>query len=202
MLIKVRDLSGKWHIFGVFILSVALLMAIGLYVHSVEGQRVPYAGLNTWNVTFLEHSLIANGSLINGSVQFRSVNFPSYWFNENTRELNGNVDFPIDSRLLLVFGDSLTLMGNFGGGTGNKLYGVYNLPVQADKATIYYADRYGTVGLYVNNRSVILRPGQDYSYNETETVKDGNGTVRINYQQLYTNHGTIPLTSIQTKMIA
>jgi hypothetical protein len=202
MMIKVRVLSGKWHVFGIFILSVALLMAIGLYVHSAEGQRVPVTGFNLFNVTFLEHSMIANGTVINGSAPFRSVNFPSYWFNENTRELNGNVDFPIDSRLLLIFGDSLTLRGNFGGGTGNQLYGVYNLPVQADKATIYYADRYGTVGLYVNNRSVILRPGQVYSYNETETVKDGNGTIRINYGQLYVNHGTIPMTAIQTKMVA
>lgn len=202
MMIKVRDLSGKWHVFGIFILSVALLMAIGPYVHSVEGERVPVTGYNPFNVTFLEHSMIANGTVINGSAPFRSVNFPSYWFNENTRELNGNVDFAIDSRLLLVFGDVLTLRGNFGAGTGNKLYGVYNLPAQADKATIYYADRYGTVGLYVNNRSVILRPGQEYSYNETETVSDGNGTVRISYQQLYTNHGTIPMTGIQTKMVA
>lgn len=202
MMIKVRDLSGKWHVFGIFILSVALLMAIGLYVHTAEGQRVPYTGLNTLNVTFLEHYMIANGTVINGSAPFRSVNFPNYWFNENTRELNGNIDFALDSRLQLIFGDSLTLRGNFGAGTGNKLYGIYSLPAQADKATIYYADRYGNVGMYVNNRTVLLRPGQEYSYNETETVKDGNGTVRINYQQLYMNHGAIPLTSIQTKMIA
>jgi hypothetical protein len=202
MMIKVSDLSGKWHVFGIFILSVALLMAIGLYVHTAEGQRVPYGGLNTPNVTFLEHYMIASGTVINGSALFRSENFPNYWFNENTRELNGNVDFATDSRPLLVFGDSPTLRGNFGAGTGNKVYGVYSLPVQADEATIYYADRYGTVSLYVNNRSVFLRPGQEYSYNETETVKDNNGTVRINYQQLYANRGTIPLTSIQTKMIA
>jgi hypothetical protein len=195
-------LRGKWHVFGIVILSVALFLAIGLYVQATNGQRIPYTGLYSQNVTFLEHSMTANGSVLNGSVPFHSVNFPNYWFNENTRELNGNVNFTIDGRLLLIFGDSLTLSGNFGAGTGNKLYGVYRLPVQADKATIYYVDQYGTVGMYVNNTTVTLRPGQEYSYNETETVKDGNGTVRINYQQLYLNHGTIPLASVQTRMIA
>jgi hypothetical protein len=198
----VWDLSGRWHVFVISILLVALFMAIGLYVHPAEGQQVPAAGLYSRNVTFLEHSMIANGTVVNGSAPFRSVNFPNYWFNENTRELNGNLDFPINDQLLLIFGDSLTLRGNFGAGTGNKLFGVYSLPVVADKAFIYYADRFGNIGMNVNNRSVILSPGQEYKFNETETVRDGNGTVRINYQQLYINHGTIPLTSIQTKMIA
>lgn len=187
---------------AIIVLIVAIFSIIGLCVHAATEQKSTSASTSNGGVVFLEHNLIANGTVVNGTVPFRSVNFPSYWFNENTRELNGNVDFAIDSRLLLVFGDVLTLRGNFGAGTGNKLYGVYNLPAQADKATIYYADRYGTVGLYVNNRSVILRPGQEYSYNETETVSDGNGTVRISYQQLYTNHGTIPMTGIQTKMVA
>jgi hypothetical protein len=161
----------------------------------------PASGLYSRNVTFLEHSLIANGTVINGSAHFRNVDFPNYWFNENTRELNGNVDFAINDQLQLIFGDSLTLGGNFGAGTGNKLYGVYSLPVQADRAIIYYADGYGTLGMYVNNRSVILRPGQEYTYNETETVRDGNGTVRINYQHLYLNHGNIPKATIQTRMV-
>jgi hypothetical protein len=195
-------LSGRWYIFGIFVIFVALLLAIGLYVQSTNSQGVPLTGLYSQNVTFLEHSMIANGSVLNGSVPFRSVNFPNYWFNENTRELNGNLDFPINDRLLLIFGDSLTLRGNFGAGTGNKLYGVYSLPVTADKATIYYADRFGNIGMNVNNRTVILSPGQEYRYNETETVRDGNGTIRINYQHLYTNHGTIPEASIQTRMVA
>ena len=177
-------------------------MAIGLYVHPVEGQRVPITGLYSRNVTFLEHSMIANGTVINGSAPFRSVNFPNYWFNENTRELNGNLDFPVNDQLLLIFGDSLTLRGNFGAGTGNKLYGIYSLPVPADKAIIYYADRFGNIGMNVDNRTVMLSPGQEYRYNETETVRDGNGTVRINYQHLYMNRGTIPVTSIQTRMVA
>ena len=195
------DLSGRWHVSGIIILLVALFMAIGPNVHPVEGQQVPTAGLYSRNVTFLEHSLIANGTVINGSAPFRSVNFPNYWFNENTRELNGNLDFPVNDQLLLIFGDSLTLRGNFGAGTGNKLYGIYSLPVPAGKAVIYYADRFGNIGMNVDNRTVMLSPGQEYRYNETETARDGNGTVRINYQHLYMNRGTIPATSIQTRMV-
>jgi hypothetical protein len=194
-------MSGRWHIFGIFVIFVALLLAIGLYVQATNSQGVSPTGLHSQNVTFLEHSMIANGTLLNGSVPFRSVNFPNYWFNENTRELNGNLDFPINDQLLLIFGDSLTLKGNFGAGTGNKLYGIYNLPALADRAVIYYADRFGNIGMNLDNRTVLLSPGQEYRYNETETVRDGNGTVRINYQHLYMNRGTIPRTSIQARMV-
>jgi hypothetical protein len=145
--------------------------------------------------------MIANGTVINGSVPFRSVDFPGYWFNENTRTLKGNIDFEINDQLLLVYGDSLTLQGNFGAGTGNKLYGIYSFPAKTDQAIIYYVDGYGNIGMYVNDRSIILRPGQEYSYNESETVKDGNGTVRIDYQHLFVNHGLIPKTGIQMGMV-
>lgn len=152
-------------------------------------------------VVFLEHNLIANGTVVNGTVPFRSVNFPSYWFNENTRQLNGDISFALDDSLVMIFGDTLALRGNFGAGTGNKLFGIYKLPARADQATIYYLDRYGTVGLYVNNRSVNLQPGQTYGYNETETLRDGNGIVRIAYQHQYTNHGLIDRGAIQSRMI-
>jgi hypothetical protein len=112
---------------------VSLFLVIGLYVHSAESQGFPQYGIYQGNVTFLEHSLIANGSVINGSAYFRNVDFPNYWFNENTRVLNGNIDFAINQSLLLIFGDSLTLRGNFGAGTGNELFGVYSLPVQANR---------------------------------------------------------------------
>jgi hypothetical protein len=194
-------LKGRWIITGVFILSVALFLTIGLYVHSSEGRSIPASAPYSGTVTFLEHNMIANGSVINGSAPFRSVNSPNYWFNANTRELNGNIDFPVNDQLRLIFGDGLTLQGNFGAGTGNELYGVYTLPAMADKAIIYYTDMSGNVGMNVDNRSIMLRPGQEFSYNETETVRDGNGTVRINYQHLYLNRGPISLNAIQTKMV-
>jgi hypothetical protein len=180
---------------------VALSSIIGLCVHASNSQNVSSAELSSPGVIFLEHNLIANGTVVNGTVPFRSVNFPSYWFNENTRQLNGDVSFALDDSLVMIFGDTLALRGNFGAGTGNKLFGIYRLPARADQATIYYVDKYGDVGLYVNNRSVSLKPGQTYGYNETETLRDGNGIVRVAYQHQYTNHGLIDRSAIQSRMI-
>ncbi len=174
---------------------------IGLCVHAASGQKTSSAGLTSGGVVFLEHNLIANGTVVNGTVPFRSVNFPSYWFNENTRQLNGDVSFALDDSLVMIFGDTLALRGNFGAGTGNKLFGIYKLPARADQATIYYVDKFGDVGLYVNNQSVSLRPGQTYGYNETETLKDGNGIVRIAYQHEYINHGLIDRNAIRSTMV-
>ena len=185
----------------VSVLLVVILLAIGLYVQSAAGQRVPATAIPSPGVVFLEHRLTANGSVINGTVPFRSVDFPSYWFNANTGELHGCIDFTINGSLVMIFGDGLTMQGNYGSGTGNRLYGVYSLPVRADQATIYYADMYGTVGLFVNNRTIVLRPGQEYAYRENETVSDGNGIVRISYEHRYTDHGLIPKSGIQTKMV-
>lgn len=163
----------------------------------------PYAGYrpSTSKVVFLEHNLLANGTVINGSVPFRSINFPSYWFNDNIKQLNGEIDFQLNDSLLMIYGDGLTLRGNFGAGTGNKLYGVYSLPVQADKANIYSIDGSGNVGMYVNNRSVYLRPGQEYTYQEKERLKEGNGTVNVLYEHRYINHGLIDKNAIQTRMV-
>lgn len=157
--------------------------------------------LSASSVVFLEHSLLANGTVVSGEVPFRSVNFPNYWFNENTRQLNGNIDFALNDSLIVIYGDALTLRGDFGAGTGNKLFGIYSLPVKADQATIVSIDRYGTVGLNVNNQFVYLRPGQEYRFNETETLQEGKGKVKVEYQHVYINHGIINKNAISTRMI-
>ena len=193
-------MESRWYTIAVIVLIMTIISIIGLCVHGANGQNVSSAGTTSRGVVFLEHNLIANGTVINGTVPFRSVNFPSYWFNENTRQLNGDISFPLDNSLVMIFGDTLALRGNFGAGTGNKLYGIYSLPAKADQATIYYADRFGTINLYVNNRTVYLQPDQTYGYNETETLKDGNGTVNVAYQHLYTNHGLIDRSAIQARM--
>lgn len=153
-------------------------------------------------VVFLEHNMVANGTVVQGEVPFRSVDFPSYWFNANTRELNGEIDFPINDSLVLIFGDSLTLTGNFGSGTGNKLYGAYSLPAYADKATIYTVDRFGDITMRANDRLFILKPGNTYTYSENETLSDVNGVVNVVYNHTYMNHGLIDKNNIRTTMIA
>lgn len=157
--------------------------------------------LSQSRVVFLEHNLISNGTVLSGEVPFRSVNFPNYWFNENTRQLNGKLDFAVNDSLIAIFGDSLTLIGDFGAGTGNKLYGIYSLPITADHARIYTIDQFGTIGMYVNNRSVFLRPGQEYSFNESETIREDGGNVNIQYKHLYINRGIIEKNAITARMV-
>ncbi len=146
--------------------------------------------------------MVANGSVINGSVPFRTVDFPSYWFNANTGQINGNIDFPINDSLQLIFGDTLTLTGNFGAGTGNKLYGAYSLPIRANQAIIYSVDRSGNIIMDANDRMMILKPGDVYGYSENETLTDGNGTVKVRYDHTYTNHGLIDKGEIRIGMVA
>lgn len=187
------------------LILVLLFLTATTFMFSDEAVSIQtsygYSILAPSKAVFLEHNMIANGTVINGSAPFRTTNFPTYWFNENTRELNGNIDFPINSSLKVIFGDILTLQGNFGSGTGNKLYGIYSLPVHAGPAILFQADPYGTVGLYVNNQTVYLRPGQSYTYLERETLREDNGTVKVVYNHMFTNHGIIDKNIIGAKMV-
>jgi hypothetical protein len=196
-------MDGRWRLAFLFLFIGMLAIAVDYSLAVVGSNDIQnYQGLSTANVVFLEHNLLANGTVIEGEAPFRVVDFPTYWFNENTRQLNGEISFEINDSLLLVFGDAITLKGNFGSGTGNRLYPVYALPANADQATIYTVDRTGTIGMFVNNRSVILRPGQSFVYNEKERLKDGNGTVQLLYEHQYMNRGLIDKEDLHGRMVA
>ena len=146
--------------------------------------------------------MVANGTVTNGSVPFREVNFPSYWFNANTGEINGDIDFPINNSLRLIYGDALTLTGDFGAGTGNKLYGAYSLPFYASPAIVYSVSLNGEVIMKANGRLMTLDPEQSYTYSEKEAAREGNGTVNIVYNHTFMNHGFIDRNNIRTSMVA
>jgi hypothetical protein len=188
------------------IMISALLVIAMIGAGSAMQVRDSYSGTmpglyDRDKVVFLEHYMLANGTVTNGSVPFRIVDFPSYWFNVNSRQLNGEMDFPINDSLRLIFGDVLTLTGNFGEGTGNKLYGAYSLPAKADKAIIYSVDGAGDITINANDRLMILKPGDSYNYSENETLREGNGTVNVRYDHTYTNYGLINKSEISTSMI-
>lgn len=187
---------------SIILLIIISSLLVVIPVASERTEQSSYDVLSGSSTVFLEHNMIANGSVIKGTANFRSINFPDYWFNENTRQINGKIDFPINDSLVMVFGDSLTLKGNFGAGTGNKLYGVYSLPVYADKAYVFAIDQYGTIGMYVNNQTIYLKPGQQYGYQEKETLKDGNATIDISYDQSYINRGLIQKTAIYPRFVS
>ena len=173
---------------------ILILFLISASLPAVS-QQVPTYGQSS-KVVFLEHYMSANGTVIQGEAPFRSVNFPTYWYNENTKGINGKLDFPLNNSLKLVFGDVLTLKGNFGEGTGNKLYGVYSFPVMADQAYIYGIDIEGNVVMRLNKRAILLKPGDSYSYSENETLKDHGATIEVQYNHTYVNHGYIDKNNI------
>jgi len=152
-------------------------------------------------VLFLEHYLEANGTVVKGEAPFRSVNFPTYWYNQNTGHLNGQIDFRINNSLMMIFGDVLTLKGNFGAGTGNKLYGIYSLPAKTDQAVIYSIDMSGNIGLYVNDETVVLKPGETYRYSENETLRSGKALIDVVYNHTYVNHGYIDKNNISASLV-
>jgi hypothetical protein len=183
---------------------IMLLFLISFSLSGTASQmQIPVAGqAATSRVLFLEHYLVANGTVAKGEAPFRSVNFPTYWYNENTGQLNGKIDFPVNNSLIMIFGDVLTLKGNFGAGTGNRLYGVYSLPVYADMAYVYGIDMSGNLAMGINQRTIVLKPGESYTYYEKETLKDKGAVIDVKYTHIYVNHGLIDKKSIGSSLVS
>ncbi len=178
-------------------MSITIAVCMLMMVPASSQQQAPVLSqASSPRAAFLEHYLLANGTVVQGKSPFRSVNFPTYWYNENTKQLNGRVDFPVNDSLIMVFGDVLTLRGKFGGGTGNKLYGVYSLPVTANEAVIYSIDLSGNIVMNVNGKMLALKPGETYTYTENETLREQNALINIQYTHTYVNHGFIDKKSI------
>lgn len=176
------------------IVSLAVAMAIpatALRVNDGSARTSDTIHTQSSRVVFLEHYMVANGTVVDGEAPFRSVNFPSYWYNENTGQLKGKIGFPINDSLVMIFGDVLTLQGNFGAGTGNKLFGIYSLPAYAGEAVIYSVDMNGNIVMDINDNMVILKPGTAYKYTQNETLEEDNAIVEVEYTLTYVNHGFI-----------
>jgi hypothetical protein len=192
-------LDNRFKAIGILV-AICILMTVQ---GAAQQAQIPVLSQGSGSrVLFIEHYLLANGTVKEGKSPFKSVNFPSYWYNENTKELNGKIDFPVDGSLIMIFGDVLTLRGNFGGGTGNKLYGVYSLPVKANQATIYSYDASGTVIIGVNNKTIALMPGESYSYTENETLREDKAVIKVTYDQTYVNHGFIDKKHLRSRFVS
>jgi hypothetical protein len=195
----VGTLDYRFKATGIIVVACIMMMASG----AAQQAQIPVLSQGSSSrVLFLEHYMLANGTVVEGTSPFKSVNFPTYWYNENTKQLNGQVDFPINDSLIMIFGDVLTLHGNFGGGTGNMLFGVYSLPVTADQAVIYSIDMSGNVVMNVNKKTFVLRPGESYSYTENETLKESNAVIKVQYNHTYVNHGFIDKRRIGTGLVS
>jgi hypothetical protein len=189
-----------------------LKKAIGILIILCMMIAVPAVALQTGypgtgdtsspRVLFLEHYMLANGTVVKGDAPFRSVNFPTYWYNENTGQLNGKIDFPLNSSLKMIFGDVLTLRGNFGSGTGNKLFGVYKLPTYANNDVIYSIDLSGNVIMNVDGKTMALKPGQSYNYTQNETVRDRGAVIEVMYNHTYVNHGMMNKMQLTKGLVA
>ncbi len=195
----VGTLDYRFRATGIIVVACIMMTASG----AAQQAQIPVLSQGSSSrVLFLEHYMLANGTVVEGKSPFKSVNFPTYWYNENTKQLNGRIDFPINDSLIMIFGDVLTLRGNFGGGTGNKLFGVYSLPVTADQAVIYSIDMSGNVVMNVNKKTMVLRPGESYSYTENETLRERNAVIEVQYSHTYVNHGFIDKRRIGTGLVS
>lgn len=152
---------------------------------------------------FIEHHISVYGEPVEGKYPFMFIDFPLYFFNENTGSLDVNqLNIEINDSLKAVYGDGMELGGCAGSGMSTYAYGVYDLPYERDKLKILEIEGDGTVHLSYNSLSIVLKSGEKWSNVESIIdTKESNGVntkARLTTTDTIVNYGILDKSKIVT----
>jgi len=183
---------------------VVWVMVIALALVGVSGcvqQRT--AGMpQTGEYAFLDHQIYDNGKLVSGTCPPAAINFSTYTFQTDTGSLEGLVPFEINDSLLLIYGESTTLSGDYGTGGSGMLDGAYALPHTAGNITINGIASDGTMYLMYHNQTIALAPGTQWTDISTGTEVTTACTINRTTTDILTYYGNYQKSAIKkTKIV-
>lgn len=121
------------------------------------------------------------------------IDFPTYFFYEQTRSLRGEIRFEINDRLQAIYGSGSSLHGAAGSGAATGLEGVYELPGPARPggAPIRKIEADGTVHIGGGWIPLILKPGEAWVYTSNWIQQDEQGKTKWTVHSTVINHGIL-----------
>lgn len=189
--------DGHWLFAGILIMVIALTGTSGCLNAEERSAGMPPAG----EYAFLDHEVYYGGSLVSGNCPHPAINITTYHFDEDNKTLTGLMSFNVNDSLVLIYGDSTILYGDYGNGGSGLLSGVYALPYSSNNLTITGFTSDGTVYLTYHNQTLALEPGSrwtDISAGiETTTACTINRTVT----DTITYYGNFPHTSVKKTVL-
>jgi len=143
---------------------------------------------------FLEQHTSKSGELISGPVPpILQIDFPTYTFDEETGELNGVIDFEINSSLKMIYASGTSLSGTAGGGSATGLSGVYEVPYERESFELLKLDEDGTVVIIYDDEVLSLAAGEEWINTstrlDTTTVDNEISISAITTSNRITNYG-------------
>ena len=180
----------------VMVIALALLGVSGCVQQRTVGM--PQAG----EYAFLDHQIYDNGKLVSGTCPPAAINFSTYTFQTDTGSLEGLVPFEVNDSLLLIYGESVTLSGDYGTGGSGMLDGAYALPHTAGNLTVNGFTSDGTMYLTYHNQTIALAPGTQWTDISTGTDVTTTCTINRTTTDILTYYGNYQKSTIKkTKIV-
>jgi hypothetical protein len=149
----------------VMVIALALVGVSGCIQSQQRAAGMPQAG----EYAFLDHHLYYTGMLVSGTCPPTAINFSTYRLETETGSLEGLVPFEVNDSLLLIYGESTSLSGDYGTGGSGMLEGVYTLPHASGNLTVNGFTSDGTMYLTYHNQTIALEPGTQWTDISTGT---------------------------------
>ena len=143
----------------VMVIVLALVGVSGCVLSQTRPSGMPQAG----EYAFLDHQVYYNGVLVSGKCPPVAINFSTYHLATDTGSLEGFVPFEVNDSLLLIYGKSTILSGDYGTGGSGMLDGAYALPYTSGNLTVNGFASDGTMYLSYHNQTIALAPGTQWT---------------------------------------
>lgn len=147
----------------------SILLFIIIFLSYASCQKEENDVKSSDQYVFIEQLTVEHGELISGpQPPLIQIDFPTFSFNSETKELKGIIDFEISKELKLIYGSGSCLSGTAGGGCGTGLNGVYVIPFERAKFELLKIDLDGSIIAVYNDDVIDLPAGQEW---KKETVR-------------------------------
>ena len=130
-----------------FVYTIVIALAFVGVSGCTELQPRPDGLPPSGQYAFLDHHTYFSGTLVSGKCPVPAINVSAYALDTGSGVLAGVIPFEVNSSLLVVTGESVTLSGDYGGGGYGTLSGAYALPSHSGNLTVNGFTRDGTMYL-------------------------------------------------------
>ncbi len=147
---------------------------------------------------FIDHHQHTAGTCLSGDCPpGPMIDFPTYEWNEQNNQLvTYLLGFDISTELVAIYGDGTSLEGAVGSGAGTRLYGVYNLPYSKGEFTLQSIDPDGTAHFNYKAGEMVLKPGQEWSHEARENIKQGDSEMLQVMTETLKNYGWLSASQV------
>jgi hypothetical protein len=180
-----------------FLCAVLIALAFVGVSGCVLSQTRPSGMPQVDQYAFLDHHMYYSGTLVGGKCPMVSINFSTYRLDTGAGTLEGIVPFEVNDTLLLIYGQSTTLSGDYGNGSSGMISGGYSLPYTSGNMTVNGFTSDGTLYITYRNQTIALESGKQWTDITTGTDRTDACTINLTAADTLTYYGNYQKSAIK-----